>query len=55
MDSLRFLAVGLSVLGMVASALGVAAVFSAMLNGIARNPETEEKDSKSMFILALRW
>ncbi|KJV59401.1 ATP synthase subunit C family protein [Anaplasma phagocytophilum] len=49
MDSLRFLAVGLSVLGMVASALGVAAVFSAMLNGIARNPETEEKLKKYVY------
>ncbi|QXK91619.1 F0F1 ATP synthase subunit C [Neoehrlichia mikurensis] len=49
MESLKFIAVGLSVLGMVASALGVANIFSTMLNGLARNPETEDKLKKYVY------
>lgn len=41
--ALKFIAVGLFVFGILGAALGTARIFSAALNGIARNPESESK------------
>ncbi|GFQ86016.1 uncharacterized protein TNCT_269471 [Trichonephila clavata] len=41
--ALKFIAIGLAVFGMLGAGLGIANIFSAMLNGIARNPESEDK------------
>ena len=40
---LKFIAIGMLVFGMLGSALGVSNIFSKMLDGIARNPESEDK------------
>lgn len=39
--SMKYIAVGLMAFGMVGAALGVGNIFSALLNGIARNPSAE--------------
>lgn len=41
--ALKFIAVGLFVLGILGAALGTARIFSSALDGIARNPESESK------------
>ncbi|MGL9717109.1 MAG: F0F1 ATP synthase subunit C [Wolbachia sp.] len=41
--ALKFIAIGLSVLGILGAGLGVANIFSTMLSGLARNPESESK------------
>ncbi|UAT43356.1 F0F1 ATP synthase subunit C [Anaplasmataceae bacterium AB001_6] len=40
---LKYIAVGLLVFGMLGAALGVSNIFAKMLDGIARNPESEDK------------
>ena len=47
---LKFVGVGLLAFGMLGAALGVGNIFSALLNGIARNPSAEAKLSKYVFI-----
>lgn len=47
---LKFVGVGLLAFGMLGAALGVGHIFSALLNGIARNPSAEPKLSKYVFI-----
>ncbi len=47
---LKFIGVGLTTLGMFGAALGVGNIFSAVINGIARNPSTEGQLSKYGFI-----
>lgn len=49
LEGLKFLGIGLSVVGMLGSALGVSSIFSTMLNGIARNPESEDKLKKYVY------
>lgn len=49
MESLKFIAIGLSVLGMYGAAKGVATVFAAMLEGLARNPSAEDKLKKYIY------
>ncbi|MEY2393113.1 F0F1 ATP synthase subunit C [Wolbachia endosymbiont of Tettigetta isshikii] len=41
--ALKFIAIGLSVLGTFGAGLGVANIFSTLLSGLARNPESEGK------------
>lgn len=48
--ALKFVAIGLVVFGMLGAALGIAHIFSAMLNGIARNPESESKMKGYVYI-----
>lgn len=43
--SMKYIAVGLMALGMVGAAIGVGNIFSALVNGIARNPGAEGKMS----------
>jgi F0F1-type ATP synthase membrane subunit c/vacuolar-type H+-ATPase subunit K len=47
--ALKFIAIGLSVLGMLGAGLGVANIFSTMLSGLARNPESEDKMKKYVY------
>jgi len=49
MEFFKFIAVGLSIFGMLGAALGVANIFSTMLNGLARNPESEAKLKKYVY------
>ncbi|GFZ88934.1 ATP synthase subunit c [Rickettsiales bacterium] len=49
-DAFRFLAAGLTVFGMLGSAVAVGNIFTAMLNGIARNPSAEPKLSKYVYV-----
>ncbi|WP_349967702.1 F0F1 ATP synthase subunit C [Wolbachia endosymbiont of Armadillidium arcangelii] len=48
--ALKFIAIGLSVFGMLGAGLGIANIFSAMLKGIARNPESEGKMKGYVYI-----
>ncbi len=50
MESLKYIAIGFSIFGMLGAALGIANIFSTMLNGIARNPESESKLKTYVFI-----
>lgn len=42
-DSYKYIAVGLMSVGMLGASLGVANIFSSLLNSIARNPAQENK------------
>ena len=48
--SLKFIAVGLTSIAMLGSALGIGNIFAALLNAIARNPSSEDKLLKAAFI-----
>lgn len=50
LESLKYIGVGLTALGMYGAALGVANIFVALLNGIARNPSAEPKLAKYFII-----
>lgn len=49
LEAIKYIGVGLTSLGMLGAALGVGNIFSTMLNGIARNPESEEKLKKYVY------
>lgn len=49
-EGLKYIGVGLTCLGMLGAALGVANIFSSMLNGIARNPNAENKMAKYVYV-----
>jgi F-type H+-transporting ATPase subunit c len=49
-EALKFIGAGLTTLGMLGAAIGVGNVFTAMLNGVARNPSAENKMAKYAFI-----
>ncbi len=50
MEALKFIGAGLMSFGALGAAIGVGSIFAALLNGLARNPASEEKLSK-YFIL----
>jgi F-type H+-transporting ATPase subunit c len=50
MEALKYIGVGLTSLAMMGAALGVANIFAALLNGIARNPSAEPKMAKYFII-----
>ena len=50
LESLKYIGVGLSSIAMFGSAIGIGNIFSALINGISRNPGTEEKLMKGAFI-----
>jgi F-type H+-transporting ATPase subunit c len=50
LDALKYIGVGLCSIGMLGAAIGIGSIFSALLNGIARNPSAEDKLMKSAFI-----
>ena len=41
LEGLKFIGIGLCVIGLLGAALGIGNIFSTMLSGIARNPEAE--------------
>jgi F-type H+-transporting ATPase subunit c len=47
---LQYLAIGLMSVGMFGAAFAIGNIFSALLNGVARNPEAEEKLSKHAYV-----
>lgn len=47
---LKYVAVGLTTLGMLGAAVGVGNIFSSLISGVARNPSTEPQLMKSAFI-----
>lgn len=47
---MKFIAIGLLAFAMLGAAIGVGTIFSSALNGIARNPESESKISKYIFV-----
>ncbi len=49
MEAIKFIGVGLTSLGMLGAAFGVGNIFSTMLDGIARNPEAEDKLKKYVY------
>ncbi|XP_066251708.1 ATP synthase subunit b 2-like [Euwallacea similis] len=51
--ALKFIAIGLMVFAMLGVTLGVAHIFSSILNGIARNPGTEEKMRTYVYVGAV--
>ena len=50
LEALKYIGVGLSSIAMSGAAIGIGNIFSALLNGIARNPSTEDKLLKGAFI-----
>lgn len=50
MEGLMYIGIGLLSLGMFGAAVGVAKIFSALLNGIARNPSAEKQLFKNAII-----
>jgi len=50
MESLKYVGVGLSAIGMLGAALGIGNIFAALIKGIARNPSVEPQLLKSAFI-----
>jgi F-type H+-transporting ATPase subunit c len=47
---LTYIGIGLMSLGMLGAAIAIGIIFSALLNGIARNPEAESKMSKYAYV-----
>jgi len=50
LNTFKYIGVGLCAMGMVGAAIGVGNIFSALLNGIARNPSAEQQMVRSAFI-----
>ena len=50
LESLKYIGVGLTSIAMFGAAIGIGNIFSALINGIARNPSTEAKLMKGAFI-----
>ena len=48
--ALKYIGVGLTSIAMLGAALGIGNIFAALLNGIARNPDQEDKLIKGAFI-----
>lgn len=50
MSELKYVGIGLMAVGMFGAALGVGNIFSALLNGIARNPNAADKLQRNALI-----
>jgi F-type H+-transporting ATPase subunit c len=50
LEGLKYIGIGLTAIGMLGAALGVANIFVAYMNGIARNPSAEPKLSKNLIL-----
>lgn len=48
-ESLKYIGLGLTAIGMLGAALGVGNIFSTMLSSIARNPESEKQLKKYVY------
>ncbi len=49
-EALKYVGAGISSLGLIGAALGVGMVFSAFLQGVARNPSVENKIKALTFV-----
>jgi F-type H+-transporting ATPase subunit c len=49
-EGLKYIAIGLTTIGMLGAAIGVGNIFSGVVNSIARNPALESKIMKNAFI-----
>jgi F0F1-type ATP synthase membrane subunit c/vacuolar-type H+-ATPase subunit K len=49
-QGLKYISAAISTFAMLGAALAISNIFSTLMNGIARNPETEPKLLKSAFI-----
>lgn len=49
LEALKFIGIGLAALSLMGTALAVGNIFSTMLGGIARNPESEDKLKKYVY------
>lgn len=49
-DSLKYIAIGLSIFGMYGAANAISKMFVAMLDGISRNPGSEQKMAKYIYV-----
>lgn len=49
-DALRYVAIGMTILGMFGAAWSIGTIFSSLLNGIARNPEATDKMGKFVYV-----
>ena len=49
-EALKYIGVGLTAFGMLGAAIGVGNIFAAMLNGVARNPSSEAKLAKYVYV-----
>ncbi len=50
LEVLKYIGAGLMAFGLMGAAIGVANIFAAMLNGIARNPAAESKLAKYVYV-----
>ncbi len=50
MSELKYIGIGLTAIAMLGAAIGVGNIFSALLNGLARNPSAEQQLMRSAFI-----
>ena len=50
MEGLKYISAGLTVIGMLGAAISIGNIFTALLNGIARNPSAEPSLMKNAFI-----
>ncbi|MBL6621839.1 MAG: F0F1 ATP synthase subunit C [Rickettsiales bacterium] len=50
LEGLKYIGIGLTALGFLGAALGIGNIFSTAISSIARNPSTESKISKYVFI-----
>ena len=49
-EGFKYLGAGIATLGMLGAAHGVGSIFSAMLNGVSRNPSAEDKLAKYVYV-----
>ena len=49
-SSIKYIAAAFTVVGMFGAAMAISSIFSALINGIARNPSAEEKMSKYVYV-----
>ena len=49
-SSLKYIGVGLTVIGMFGAALGVSNIFASLLNSMSRNPSTSEQLQRMAFV-----
>jgi F-type H+-transporting ATPase subunit c len=50
LEALKYIGVGMTSIAMFGAAWGVGIIFSALINGIARNPSAEQQLMKSAFL-----
>jgi F-type H+-transporting ATPase subunit c len=49
-EAMKYLCIGLTVIGMFGAAMAISGIFSTLLNAIARNPSVEQQLFKGAFV-----